>query len=202
MIMRDLEGGGRRCLYSLSRGLRETANIFKWRWWVLEPVWTQGIPHTKYEDWQSGCNRDSCVQMTPGCEVLFCPPLPCVCLSGPPAAAYLNVVTLRPLVPLVRATCRWRWVRSIGGMILTGETEVLGEKSGPEQLHHKSHMAWPGIEHGPPRWEAGDWPPEPWHCIFEGLQYIYIEYELDFLHHREQSVYITDNCDRHSKARQ
>ena len=33
-----------------------------------------------------------------------------------------------PLVLLVRATCRWRWVWSNGGMILTGETEVLGEK--------------------------------------------------------------------------
>jgi hypothetical protein len=31
-------------------------------------------------------------------------------------------------VLLVRATCRWRWVWSVGGMELTGETEVLGEK--------------------------------------------------------------------------
>jgi hypothetical protein len=23
-------------------------------------------------------------------------------------------------------------------------------------VHHKSHMNWPGIESGPPRWEAGD----------------------------------------------
>jgi hypothetical protein len=23
-------------------------------------------------------------------------------------------------------------------------------------VHHKSHMDWPGIEPGPPRWEAGD----------------------------------------------
>jgi hypothetical protein len=23
-------------------------------------------------------------------------------------------------------------------------------------VHHKSHMSWPGIEPGPPRWEAGD----------------------------------------------
>jgi hypothetical protein len=22
-------------------------------------------------------------------------------------------------------------------------------------VHHKSHMDWPGIEPGPPRWEAG-----------------------------------------------
>jgi hypothetical protein len=23
-------------------------------------------------------------------------------------------------------------------------------------VHHKSHMYWPGIEPGPPQWEAGD----------------------------------------------
>jgi hypothetical protein len=30
-------------------------------------------------------------------------------------------------------------------------------------VHHKSHIDWPGIEPGPPRWEAGGQPPEPWH---------------------------------------
>jgi hypothetical protein len=23
-------------------------------------------------------------------------------------------------------------------------------------VHHKSHMTWPGLEPGPPRWEASD----------------------------------------------
>jgi hypothetical protein len=29
--------------------------------------------------------------------------------------------------------------------------------------HHKSYTDWPGIEPRPPRREAGDQPPEPWH---------------------------------------
>jgi hypothetical protein len=30
-------------------------------------------------------------------------------------------------------------------------------------VHHKSHVNWSRIEPGPPLWEAGGWPPEPWH---------------------------------------
>jgi hypothetical protein len=36
-------------------------------------------------------------------------------------------------------------------------------------VHHKSHMDWPGIEPEPPRWEAGDKPPEPWYGRFGEL---------------------------------
>jgi hypothetical protein len=39
---------------------------------------------------------------------------------------------------------------------LAGETEVHGDNLVQHHfVHHKSHMTWPGIEPGPPRWEAG-----------------------------------------------
>jgi hypothetical protein len=40
---------------------------------------------------------------------------------------------------------------------LAGETEVLGEKLPQRRfVHHKYHMTRPGLEPGPPRWEASD----------------------------------------------
>jgi hypothetical protein len=60
-----------------------------------------------------------------------------------------------------------RWYISMdshGGMILTGETEELGEKLVPVPLYHKSHMDWPGPEPRPLRWEVADWPPALWHA--------------------------------------
>jgi hypothetical protein len=51
----------------------------------------------------------------------------------------------------------WRiwWTEDWGG----GETEVLGENL-PQRhsVYHKSHLTRPGLEPGPPRWEASDQP--------------------------------------------
>jgi hypothetical protein len=38
---------------------------------------------------------------------------------------------------------------------IDGETEVLGENM-RHFVHHKSHWTRPGLEPGPPRWEASD----------------------------------------------
>jgi hypothetical protein len=49
---------------------------------------------------------------------------------------------------IVEQLVKWRFA---------GETEVLGENL-PQRhfVHHKSHMSRPGLEPGPPRWEASD----------------------------------------------
>jgi hypothetical protein len=47
---------------------------------------------------------------------------------------------------------------------LAGKTDVIWENLRHYHfVHHKSHMTWRELEIGPPRWEAGDKPPELWH---------------------------------------
>jgi hypothetical protein len=53
---------------------------------------------------------------------------------------------------------------------LAGETEVFGENL-PQRhfVYHKSHLTRPGIEFGPPRWKASDYPLELWRGLFPNL---------------------------------
>jgi hypothetical protein len=49
------------------------------------------------------------------------------------------------------------YVKQLVEWRLAGETEVLGEDLPQRQfVHHKSHMTRPGLEPGPPRWEASN----------------------------------------------
>ena len=50
-------------------------------------------------------------------------------------------------------------------MKLTGENRSTRGKTCPSATLSTTNPTWtdPGIEPGPPRWEAGDYPPEPWH---------------------------------------
>ena len=71
---------------------------------------------------------------------------------------FTKVPRLPPFVLPVTATCRRRWVCSIGRMILTNEKGTCSEKNLPQcqLVHHKSNTDRPGIEPGPWWWKAGD----------------------------------------------
>jgi hypothetical protein len=59
-----------------------------------------------------------------------------------------------PIVPA--PDDRWSVEQSVEWK-LAGENEVLGENLSQRHfIHHKSHMTWPGLEPGPPPWEAVD----------------------------------------------
>jgi hypothetical protein len=60
----------------------------------------------------------------------------------------MNGLLYLPRVIMMENLVQWR---------LVGETEVLGENL-PQRhfVHQKSHLTRPGLEPGPPRWEAND----------------------------------------------
>jgi hypothetical protein len=37
-------------------------------------------------------------------------------------------------------------------------------------FHCKSQMYWAGMYAGSPRWQAGDWPSEPWYDLVETVE--------------------------------
>jgi hypothetical protein len=72
------------------------------------------------------------------------------------------------------ATLSWRWLVFSFFLVMEhrwnevdrGKPKYSGKNlSQCHFIHHKSHMDWPGIEPRPPRWEAGNYPPEPWHGV-------------------------------------
>ena len=63
------------------------------------------------------------------------------------ALLFSEILRLRPFVLLVRATCRWRWVWSIGGMTLTGKNQYW-EKN----LFQRHFATWNELESKPGLW--------------------------------------------------
>jgi hypothetical protein len=62
---------------------------------------------------------------------------------------FWKVRSLRSFVLLVRVTSRWRWVWSIGGMILTGEAKVLGEIPVPKATLSTINLTWTDLGRNP-----------------------------------------------------
>jgi hypothetical protein len=80
----------------------------------------------------------------------WCPKEHC-CFEGSHSSPFV-------LLTHAQAACRWRWVCSIDGMILTGESEVLGEKHRPSATLSATNPTWPhlGSNPGPQWWESGN----------------------------------------------
>jgi hypothetical protein len=56
--------------------------------------------------------------------------------------------------------------------LMAREAEILGEDlPNCHSVHHKSNMTSSGLEAGPPRWEAGDQPPELWYGLVVDIKF-------------------------------
>ena len=64
----------------------------------------------------------------------------------PKSIVFGEVSRLRPFVRLVRATCRWGSVWSIGGMILTGEKISTPRKTCPCATLFATNLTWTDLE--------------------------------------------------------
>lgn len=69
------------------------------------------------------------------------------------STAFWKVSSLRPFVPLVRATCRWKGVWKLVEWHWQGIPQCAEKNlSQSHFLHYKSHVDWPGIEPALPQW--------------------------------------------------
>jgi hypothetical protein len=63
--------------------------------------------------------------------------------------AFGKVPRLSPFTILLRAMCRWRWVWSTGGMILTGEIKSTQRKTCPSATLSTTYLTWKGLGSNP-----------------------------------------------------
>jgi hypothetical protein len=93
--------------------------------------------------------RILCARVAPALDLLLVP------WDGVRRSPLGTSATNWPTVPA--PDDRWWWMWAFCGIKINRGTEVLGENLPQCHLvHHKSHMSWPGLEPGSPRWEAGD----------------------------------------------
>ena len=100
-------------------------------------------------------------------------------------SCFLKSSRFHPLVHLLIATCKWRWVWSTGGMKLAGENWHTQRITCPiATLSTTNIMEWPGIQCRCPLWEASNYISQPWRTWFEFLLHVNIQ----LISHREWSV--------------
>jgi hypothetical protein len=76
--------------------------------------------------------RINCAIFKPWNKKYTFSPMQSSTISGRAFLSWLDSHASRSVLFFARTTCRRRWIRSISGVVLTGETEVLGWK--PVQL--------------------------------------------------------------------
>jgi hypothetical protein len=102
------------------------------------------------------------------------------------------------------------WVLNHDGMVLTGEnriTQRISYLSHCHFVHHKPHVDWPGCEAGSPRWEAGDYAPEPWQdldlrilsWIFDELERVCVDW-IQLIEDRARLPNVWHPCPKWHKA--
>jgi hypothetical protein len=79
-------------------------------------------------------------------------------------ACYLTTPSIASIMMILRRWNKNQSVRSVDGMVLTGENLGFPGKTWPrgQSVRHISHIEWSGIELTSPRGLDGDYTPETW----------------------------------------
>lgn len=72
----------------------------------------------------------------------------------PDVRTSVDVGSRRPLVLPVTAICTWKWVDSVGGMVMTGDNRSTGKKTCHSATMCTTNIMRTGIETGPLQWES------------------------------------------------
>lgn len=86
-------------------------------------------------------------------------------------------LTMLSVAEVTKSQWYENWIA--GKIVLTGKKQRTRIKTQRHSERHESHAEWPEIEHGPPRREVGDKPPEPWQSLIyicTGVSRLYMKH--------------------------